>query len=122
MDIENDDGLLHLYNELVKDLHMRLNPLKYAQITVICSAQFVDLEAAITFLDEARTRLAGKNDARFYLRIAQAEKRLDLGHHHDCLEILNEVKGEVSALQDVSPKVYGLMADVFSQYYRRKED
>jgi 26S proteasome regulatory subunit N9 len=32
------------------------------------------------------------------------------------------VKEELSALQDVSPKVYGFMADVFSQYYRRKED
>lgn len=74
------------------------------------------------FLEEARTRLAGKNDARFFVRIAQAEKKLDLGQHHDCLEILNEVKDELSAIQDVSPKVYGFMADVFSQYYRRKED
>ena len=45
-----------------------------------------------------------------------------MGQHHDCLEILNEVKDDLSALQDVSPKVYGFMADVFSQYYRRKED
>jgi hypothetical protein len=80
------------------------------------------LEQAIVFLEDARKRLAGKSDACFYCRIAQAEKRLDLGQHHDCLEILNEVKGDLSAIQDVSPRVFGFMADVFSQYYRRKED
>jgi len=31
----------------------------------------------------------------FYLRVAAAEKKLDLGQHHDCLEILTEVKEEI---------------------------
>lgn len=30
MEIENDDGLIQLYNEVIKELHQRLNPLKYA--------------------------------------------------------------------------------------------
>lgn len=70
MEIENDDGLIQLYNEVIKELHQRLNPLKYAQITVSCSAQHADLEQAIVFLEEARTRLATKPDASFFLRIA----------------------------------------------------
>lgn len=107
---------------MVKDLHSRLNPLKYAQITVIVSSQHSDLEQAITFLEEARTRLDKKEDAKRYCRIAQAEKRLDLGQHHDCLEILTEVKEEVEPQQDINPKVYAYMADVFAQYYRRKDD
>jgi hypothetical protein len=29
-ELENDDGLMKLYNSVVKDLHMKVNPLKYA--------------------------------------------------------------------------------------------
>lgn len=61
-------------------------------------------------------------DARLFLRIAQAEKRLDLGQHHDCLEILEEVKLEFSSSQDIQPKVYAYSADVFSQYYLRSQN
>jgi chromosome condensin MukBEF complex kleisin-like MukF subunit len=76
---------------------MKVNPLKYAQITVNCSQQFADLDQAIVFLGEAKDRMKNFIDARLFLRIAQAEKRLDLGQHHDCLEILEEVKGELSS-------------------------
>jgi hypothetical protein len=38
------------------------------------------------------------------------------------LEILNEVRGEVESQQDINPKVYAFMANVFSQYYTRKGD
>jgi homoserine acetyltransferase len=48
-------------------------------------------------LGEAGDRMKSYIDARLYLRIAQAEKRLDLGQHHDCLEILEEVKGDFSS-------------------------
>jgi hypothetical protein len=106
----------------VKNLDRNLNPLKYAQITVLCSRQHVDLEQAIVFLAEAKDRLKNKVDAGLYLRIAQAEKRLDLGQHHDCFEILNEVAELINSTQDIDPKVYAYMADVFSQYYRRKDD
>ena len=56
-ELENDQGLLELYNEMVKDLNTRLNPLKYAQITVLVSAQHQDVEQAIVFLEEARSRI-----------------------------------------------------------------
>ncbi len=57
-----DDGtdLIELYNALVKDIVTRVNPLKYALITVNTSRQFTDLEEAIRFLDAAKGRLAGK--------------------------------------------------------------
>jgi hypothetical protein len=58
-----------LYNELVKPLNRKLNPLKYAIITVSVSRQYPDIEAAITFLEEAKTRLSGKTDALFICRI-----------------------------------------------------
>jgi hypothetical protein len=55
-------------------------------------------------------------------RIGQAEKRLNLGQHHDCLQILNEVKEQTEPMADVDPKVYASLADIYAQYYRRKED
>ena len=61
--------LLDLYNEMIKSLSTRLNPLKYAIITVQVSRQFADLEAAITFLHEAKTRLVNKSDALFICTI-----------------------------------------------------
>lgn len=69
-EFENDDGLLRLYNEMVKDLHNKLNPLKYATITVNCSVQFADLDKAIEFLEEGRERMKNNVDARLYLRVA----------------------------------------------------
>jgi len=45
-----------------------------------------------------------------------------LGLHHDCLQILNEVKGKVEADSDIDPKVYATLSEVFAHYYRRKED
>lgn len=43
---QNQD-LLTLYNELIKPLSAKLNPLKYAIITVQVSRQFPDIEQAI---------------------------------------------------------------------------
>jgi len=64
----------------------------------------------------------GKDDASFLCQIAKAEKRLQLGHHHDCFEILSEVKKSLEQLSDVDPKVYAHLSRAFAQYYRRKED
>ena len=87
--------MLTLYESLVKSLTHKLNPIKYATLTVLASRQHEDIQVSIDFLDEAKTRLANYKDAVFLCRIAQAEKRLNMGQHHDCLQILNEVKGEV---------------------------
>ena len=83
---------------------------------------FADLEDAIKFLDEAKIRMATRQDAVFLLKIAQAEKKLDLGQHHDSLEMLNEVKNSLEALSDVDSKVYANLSRVLAQYYKRKDD
>ena len=114
--------MIELYNALVKDIVTRVNPLKYALITVNASRQFTDLEEAIRFLDGAKGRLAGKQDASFICQIAQAEKKLQLGQHHDSVEILNQVKQNLESLSDVDPKVYAHLSRAFATYYRRKED
>ena len=93
---ENTD-LLELYEEMVKGLSSKLNPIRYAIITILASRQHTDIEQSIVFLDEASARLEGKRDAQFLCRIAQAEKRLNLGQHHDCLQILNEVKEKIES-------------------------
>jgi hypothetical protein len=41
--------------------------------------RYLDLEDSIKFLEEAKVRLADKQDAVFLLKIAQAEKKLNLG-------------------------------------------
>lgn len=107
---------------MISDLHSKVNPLKYAIITVQVSRQYAGLDEAIKFLDLAITRLKGNVNAQFLLRIGQAEKKLNLGQHHDCLEILTAVSMETEPMADIDPKVYSAQADVFAQYYRRKED
>ena len=47
---------------------------------------------------------------------------MNLGQHHDCLQILNEVQHAVEPLADVDTRVQAFLADVFSQYYRRRDD
>ena len=81
-----------------------------------------DLEEAIKFLEVARQRVVNKNDAVFILQVAQAEKKLQLGQHHDSFEILNQVKKSLETLSDVDPKVYASLSKAFAVYYRRKED
>ena len=67
-------------------------------------------------------QLDGKRDAQFLFKIAIAEKKLNLGQHHDCLAIVSQVRAETEHLSDIDPKVYAMLADVFATYYRRKED
>jgi len=47
---ENDD-LLVLYEALVKALTHKLNPIKYAILTVLASRQHTDIEVSIEFLN-----------------------------------------------------------------------
>lgn len=73
-------------------------------------------------MEEAKDRLKNKQDALKLLRIAQAEKKLALGKHHDCLEDLEKIRTEVEQQSDVDAKVFASLAHVFSLYYKRKED
>ena len=66
---ENDD-LLVLYESMVKALTHKLNPIKYAMLTVLASRQHVDIEVSISFLDEAKERLQRYGDAVYLCRIA----------------------------------------------------
>lgn len=66
---ENTD-LLELYEEMIKGLSSKLNPIRYAIITILVSRQHKDIEQSITFLEEASKRLDGKRDAQFLCRIA----------------------------------------------------
>ena len=118
---ENTD-LLKLYDALVKNLEQKMNPMKYAMITVSASRQHEDFDKAIEFLEEARTRLGDNEDAKMLCRIAQAEKRLNLGQHHDCFDILNEVNDWITKASDLNSRVYSFLAEVYSKYYRRKDD
>ena len=121
-DADGNTDLLELYENLVKGLSTKLNPIKYAIITILVSRQHNDIEQSIAFLDEASTRLEGKRDAQLLCRIAQAEKKLNLGLHHDCLQVLNEVKEQIEAASDIDPKVIASLAENFAAYYRRKDD
>lgn len=47
---------------------------------------------------------------------------MSLGHHHDCIEILNEVKEKLETLPENDPIVLAFLSEVYALYYRRKED
>jgi len=49
-EFDQGDDLINLYNDMVKGLSTKLNPLKYALITVRVSRQFTNIEEAIEFL------------------------------------------------------------------------
>ena len=60
---ENNRDLLTLYEAMVGSLTGKVNPIKYALITVAASRQFEDFEEAIEFLEKARVRFDGEPDA-----------------------------------------------------------
>lgn len=91
----NGNELLELYNKLIKGMNYKLAPLKYAIITILCSRQFESIEDSITFLEEAKDRLRNRHDALKLLAIAQADKKLALGKHHDCIDQLNLIREEI---------------------------
>jgi hypothetical protein len=68
----SSDGneLIELYNKLVLKMNYRLDPMKYALITIACSRQFESLEDAISFLEESKDRLRLKHDALKMIDIA----------------------------------------------------
>lgn len=74
------------YEKLIQTLHTKMNPLKYAKVTISCSRCFEDIEEAIEFLEAAKGRMSRYKDAVFLLEISQADKKLSLGKHHDCFE------------------------------------
>mmetsp|Transcript_43443 Transcript_43443/g.41901 ORF Transcript_43443/g.41901 Transcript_43443/m.41901 type:complete len:146 (+) Transcript_43443:70-507(+) len=108
------EDLIEMYGLVIKDLYGKINPLKYALITINVSRQFPNLEDSIGFLEEAKGRLEGKLDAVLLCRVAQAEKKLNLGQHHDCLDILSDVKKQVEYQSDVDAKVYANLSSTFA--------
>ena len=66
---DDNKDLITLYDAMVKALYDKMNPMKYAQVTVSASRQFEDFEQAITFLEEAKLRLEDF-DAKMLCRIA----------------------------------------------------
>jgi SUMO ligase MMS21 Smc5/6 complex component len=62
--------LIVFYEKLVQKLNFRLNPIKYAIITILCSRQFEAIEDAIKFLETSKDRLKGSTDALFLLEIS----------------------------------------------------
>ena len=61
----SDDGneLIEMYNKMISGLNFKLNPIRYAIITIACSRQFESIEDAIKFLEESKGRLRNKHDA-----------------------------------------------------------
>lgn len=114
--------LIVLYEKMIQRMNHRFNPIKYALITISCSRQHQNIEDSIKFLEEAKERMKGKVDASFLLEISQADKKLALGNHHDCIEDLSNIRDRIERLADVDPKVFSALASVFGLYYKRKED
>ena len=69
-DTADNSDLLTLYDALVKSLTHKLNPIKYALLTILASRQHADIDMSIAFLDEAKGRLESYRDAVFLCRIA----------------------------------------------------
>jgi hypothetical protein len=67
-------------------------------------------------------RSKDKHDALFIYKISQAEKKLDLGHHFDCLDMLKETQTEMSNFPDTDAVVFSRFFFTFSLYYRRRDD
>jgi hypothetical protein len=52
-DRDGESELVDLYKKMIEKLSDRLNPLKYAMITISCSRHFESIEDAIKFVEEA---------------------------------------------------------------------
>lgn len=92
---EDSNELIIMYSKMIEKLNYKLNPIKYAIITISCSRQYESIEDSIKFLEEAKGRLPKKYDAQFLISISQAEKKHDLGLHHDCYEALTDIKSKI---------------------------
>lgn len=53
-DQSDDKELVSLYSKMIEKLQDRLNPNKYALITISCSRSFDSIEESIKFLEEAQ--------------------------------------------------------------------
>ena len=106
----NGNELIHFYEKMIEKLNDRINPLKYALISIACSRQFESIEDSIKFLEKTKDRLKNKRDALFLLDISKADKQLALGLHHDCFDLLQIVREKIEESSDVDPKVFSALA------------
>jgi len=106
----NGNELIHFYEKMIEKLNDRINPLKYALISIACSRQFESIEDSIKFLEKTKDRLKNKRDALFLLEISKADKQLALGLHHDCFDLLQTVREKIEESSDVDPKVFSVLA------------
>jgi hypothetical protein len=67
---QDGNELIAMYGKIIEKLNHKLNPIKYALITIACSRQHESIEDAIKFLEEAKGRLRNKHDAIFLLSIS----------------------------------------------------
>ena len=67
---DGNSDLLNLYEVLVKGLTNKLNPIKYALLTILASRQHEDIDVSIEFLEQAKKRLEHFKDAVYLCRIA----------------------------------------------------
>ena len=67
---DGNSDLLNLYEVLVKGLTNKLNPIKYALLTILASRQHEDIDVSIEFLEQAKKRLEHFKDAFYLCRIA----------------------------------------------------
>ena len=84
--------------------------------------KFLEIEDGVKFLQDAIDRTKEKPDATFIYKIAQADKKLDLGQHFDCLELLQQVESDIKQFPDTDAKVLSRLFFAFSLYYRRRDD
>lgn len=117
---DEGEDLISFFNDFVKNFQSRINELKFAQIGNFCSRQF---ENSIPFLSDIEESLKGIDPSgRLFLKVAIAQKKLDLGLYNDCIDILIEIEDKLRALHDVDQIVHSGLYRTMANYYKRKEN
>lgn len=121
------DTLIQFYHNFIADFETKINLLKLAHFAVIVSRQYVEKEAAISYLEGVIEKLRNTRELRIeepilYINMQIAYLKLQQGDQKECKKLLDEGKSTLNSMTDIDPSVYASYYWVSSQYHKARQE
>eukprot|EP00037_Helgoeca_nana_P006301 m.58107 g.58107 ORF g.58107 m.58107 type:complete len:382 (+) comp17189_c0_seq1:21-1166(+) len=103
-------GLTELYEQVIRDVEDRINPLSLIKMVNVVIGQIEDPAAALLFIEPLGNKIKTDNAASISLKTMTASLNTRLGNYAEATKVLEECESQLDELQGVTP--------VHANYYK----
>ncbi|KAK4789113.1 hypothetical protein SAY86_020432 [Trapa natans] len=117
--------LIQLYHNFITEFETKINLLKLAQFAVVVSRQYLEKEAAISYLEGIIEKLLSTKEQRVEEPILYIKTQIALfkiEDQNECKRLLEEGKSTLDSMTDIDPSVYANYYWVSSQYHKSRKE